>query len=318
HDKQWTSTPPPAIDVLTDAPRFDLLEDNTIPNLRLLHLANPAEYRQLGGSKTVEFLDYRISLDLATPSTSTSTDIHNGLSRAYILATSTLGSPYVLSVLRATFADPPPDILQSLTAALERGFAIYISDTTDKDIDLLLPRSPPTSWTAVDKRGIFVISFWMLHEMCHAIASSLFVAGAIKDHLTPTSIVPFNIIDYAKVEMLPSGFKKVLAGERGYYVEEKLGGLVRCVLGEGDTAGVEEVLLDREGINSHIVIPDDVVFDWVERAGPGMEVEKLQIAAEPILIPLQRRERMKGRAAAVNPDLADLKESRGPMKTRAI
>ncbi|RKO94237.1 hypothetical protein BDK51DRAFT_26343 [Blyttiomyces helicus] len=332
HPATMAATPSASIpDSVSETPDFSVLADNSFPVLQTLTLKNPDDYGDLEGSLLESFSLYHVC-------TRTNDNIcshqqgppHHGLTRAYELALGLLRSDYVLAHLRETFTDPPPLFNDYARSVLDRGFSIILSNNTNtqatgshspppdgtkyglpinhvilakKDVETFLPRTPASAWTPADLRAIFTIAWWMTHELCHAVGSSLYAAHAIKDHLTPRNIIPFTRVSYAKTTMAPDGDIMVLGGERGYWIEEKLGGVLRCVLAEGTSDVVEEVLLDCAGNGVYFGVPDAVIADWVARAGPQMRVKKIVIEAPPTPLPLARRERIKGRAPPTLPNL---------------
>ncbi|RKO91357.1 hypothetical protein BDK51DRAFT_29784 [Blyttiomyces helicus] len=255
-------------------PEWSRLPDYATPPLRLLILKDPSKYEDLNDSELKCFSEYRICL----PHTALD-DYQEGLH----------GNPLETTNAACTGSHfPPPD--HGLYGLPPNHIIL-----SKNDVDGMLPTTPSTTWTIVDKRAIFTVAYWMAHEFAHALGSTLFILDIIPDHLTPKTVIPFDNLFLAKTALMQNGDLQIISGERGYFLEEKLGGMIRCVFAEDPSGSVEDILLDHLSEGVYAVVPDDIIMDWVDRADPGMIIRKMEIRTPPILVPFERRQRMKGR-----------------------
>lgn len=95
-----------------------------------------------------------------------------------------------------------------------------------KDVDAL-PRGE--AWTALDERKIMLLAWHMMHELSNSIATVLSKEGLIKTHVPPQhcfgfqwegKLVPMYTTERRGSQDVVTSFW----GERGWYMEDKLGG----------------------------------------------------------------------------------------------
>ena len=106
------------------------------------------------------------------------------------------------------------------------------NDSFDHDNDQYvdkLPRGDRGSWTRVDKRYVMLVSWQLMHELAHAFGSLLASEHVIKDGITPTKATGFllpngDFSDLLYSDQIEIGTLKRTTGERGWYLEDKLGG----------------------------------------------------------------------------------------------
>lgn len=80
------------------------------------------------------------------------------------------------------------------------------------------------------------MSWWLVHELSHMAASVLYTLGIISDVKPPIGIIPCGERLYGKCDMTDEGDILPRTGERGYWLEAQLGGLVEtlaCEVGPG-------------------------------------------------------------------------------------
>ncbi|KAJ3007151.1 hypothetical protein HKX48_009286 [Thoreauomyces humboldtii] len=130
------------------------------------------------------------------------------LQRCQVVAIEALKTPHALTSLQASF--DPPVATEAIVNALN-DITFYVAEWDDQDLDAFhsprsanipeiavgnifvrkqdvedLPVSGEKSWQPNDRRKIFHLSWFLMHELCHCLGSVLLDAGIINDDTTPT------------------------------------------------------------------------------------------------------------------------------------
>jgi hypothetical protein len=95
-----------------------------------------------------------------------------------------------------------------------------------KDVDAL-PRGE--AWTALDERKIMLLAWHMMHELSNSVATVLSKQGLIKTHVPPQDCFGFmwegeTSSTYTTDRAPKPDRDRQRWGERGWYMEDKLGG----------------------------------------------------------------------------------------------
>ena len=90
----------------------------------------------------------------------------------------------------------------------------------------MLPTTVLADWTANQRAYVLLVAWFIMHEMCHAIGSLLSAAGLLPTDATPTKATGFLKNGHPMTEFVSSR-DGLLCGERGWYMEDKLGGQLR-------------------------------------------------------------------------------------------
>jgi len=191
--------------------------------------------------------------------------LNNGLKHAYALALKIISQPITIEAIEASCAKPYIHnvLRESINQKLTDGFNIYISNHTctetvgfhthqdfskasmtdasnniaiAESIYKYLPSSEKNTWTQQDRRYVLLTAWTIIHEASHCLATMLAEEGTILTNKTPIHSTAWgNTRRWGKEEMNEYGNLQLVGGERGYYVESILGGIMQCLVEKEDS-----------------------------------------------------------------------------------
>ena len=197
-------------------------------------------------------------------------ELQVGLFTAYQTAKRILLDGTILKVLCSTFelGDSNEEVMGKACQAIERGFHIYVCDWEDKnicafhtsphptnnfdlesiflpkrEIDLLPKTGSHEIWNSSQKLQVIYTTWYLVHEMSHAIGTILHTEGIIKTHEAPVRCSAYMLTRYTRNFTGENG-QFYTSGERGYYMETFLGGILQAVNQLDDEKKIEYLVLE--------------------------------------------------------------------------
>ena len=204
-------------------------------------------------------------------------ELQVGLFTAYQAAQHILLDGTTLKTLCSTFGLGDSDVssneefMGKVYQVVKRGFHLYVCDWEDTDIcafhilphpnnnfdlegiflpkreiDLLPKLGNHENWSSPQKLQIIYITWYLVHEMSHAIGAILHADGLIKTREAPVTYSAYNLSRYSR-DFIGEDGETYIFGERGFYMESFLGGILHAVNQLGDEKKIEYLLLEIRG-----------------------------------------------------------------------
>jgi len=97
------------------------------------------------------------------------------------------------------------------------------------------------------KRQIIFTTWYLVRELSHAIATILAADHVIADRSTPSNCCAYGLAEYVGI-FLGSDNKEYLSGERGFYMESQLGGIMKAKKVSETDWSISYLILEIGGI----------------------------------------------------------------------
>jgi hypothetical protein len=206
-----------------------------------------------------------------------------GLFKAYNAARAILRHSEILKALIETMKSAQ-DLAKNIRDVIDRGFRIYVCNWEDdkvcayhmidqpdvvleniflplKEVELLPTSRNQTEWNNTLKQQIIFTTWYLVHEMSHAIATILAADHVIADRSTPSNCCAYGLAEYVDI-FLGSDNKEYLSGERGFYMESQLGGIMKAKKVSETDWSIDYLILEIAG-DPHLVSDDESVYIYL-------------------------------------------------------
>jgi hypothetical protein len=251
---------------------------------------------------------------------------HAGLYTAYQTARQILLDPSILQTLCSTFDISSnaasntnlDEFSEKVRQIIKIGFHLYVCDWEDtntcafyvlpkqnnrfdlenifipkREVDILPTNGSHNHWDSSEKLQIIYLIWYLVHEMSHAIGTILHTNGVIKTRQTPMAYSAYNLTRYTSGFIGEDGLEYA-CGERGFYMESHIGGIMSAINQVGDETKIEYLLLEIRG-KRHRVDEDQWSIFYqknVVKTGPFQPLQGQVVPTIEEEIPTQR---LKGR-----------------------
>lgn len=95
-----------------------------------------------------------------------------------------------------------------------------------KDVQYFLPRGLPNAWTMPEQQRVVLIAWYLIHDLSHAVGSSLANENEVTNARTPPHATGFLKHGISNIKYVAWDEAGYIYGDRGWFVEDRLGGKV--------------------------------------------------------------------------------------------
>lgn len=104
--------------------------------------------------------------------------------------------------------------------------SLLLSPSRNQDVHYFLPKGTASQWSIAEQSRVVLLAWFLIHELSHAVGSVLAYQKKIVAPGTPKKATAFAENGNINVKYVAWDEEGNITGERGWWMEDKLGGKV--------------------------------------------------------------------------------------------